>query len=454
MGDKKIIVFIAVIVLVLFGGAFVLFGLTEKDPKKGAAELEFWNVFDDSDVFKDLIKKFNEEYPKVKITYKKKTFVDYETELVDALAAGRGPDIFAVQNTWLPKHIDKISPIKETSSVGFDAMTVREFKDIFVDVAAQDFVVSSVDEKGNVLPERIYALPLFVDTLALYWNKDFFNSEGIANPPANWEEFMDDAEKLTKRDEVGDIIRAGASLGTIKNINRGGDILMLLMMQHGTEMVDLKGWKAAFNQAVVANGELYKSGLESLRFYTDFANPNKKNYSWNNKMDYSIDAFAEGKSAMMINYSFHIPTIKAKQPYLNFGIAPAPQPKDAKIEVSYSNYWGLTVSNSSSENEIQYSWIFLKWLAQQPQAKEYLEKAQRPASRRDLIGSQQSNLELGVFATQALAARSWYQADNLAVDAVFGEMIDSVIRGEDTVDQAIEQAANEINVLMAKKKKK
>lgn len=237
MGDNKKIFFVLLVVFVLIiaGVAIYFLGFAKEDPKKGSANLVFWNVFDDSDVFKDLINEFNKEYPKVKITYKKKTYVDYEKELVDALAAGRGPDIFAVQNSWLPKHLNKIYPIQETSSIKVDAMTVKEFRDTFVDVAAQDFLVSSVDEQGNAMSERIYALPLFVDTLALYWNKDFFNSEGIAAPPANWHEFMADVQKLTKRDEVGDIIRAGASIGTIKNINRGGDILMILMLQHGTK---------------------------------------------------------------------------------------------------------------------------------------------------------------------------------------------------------------------------
>src|SRR4030043_2137707 len=126
---------------------------------------------------------------------------------------------------------------------------------------------------------------------------------------------------------------AGASIGTVKNINRGSDILMMLMLQTGAEMINLKRGEATFDEQVSAGGQMYQPGLNSLQFYTNFADPSKKSYTWNNYLDYSIDAFSQGKSAMMINYSFHISTIKAKQPHLRFGIAPVPQPKDSQIDV-------------------------------------------------------------------------------------------------------------------------
>jgi multiple sugar transport system substrate-binding protein len=425
------------------------------DPTKGKAELVFWGVFDDSDVFGPLIKSFNETYKGVKITYRKETYTDYEKDLVDAMAAGRGPDIFMIENDWLPKHIDKISPIPDTTKFsGEDSMLVSEFKNSFVDVAAQDFIWSGTDAKGNALPERIYALPLFVDTLALYWNKDLFNSASISLPPANWDEFNKDVELLTKKDESNNILMSGASIGTVKNINRGSDILMMLMLQTGAEMVNLTRGEATFDEQVSAGGQMYQPGLNALQFYTNFADPSKKSYTWNNNLDYSIDAFSQGKSAMMINYSFHINTIRAKQPHLRFGIAPIPQPKDSQVDVTYPNYWGVTVSASADANKQTYAWVFLKWLTSQPQAQQYLDETMRPAARRDLVDYQQSSVELGVYARQSLTARSWYQVNNLDISAIFDEMIDSVNNGQNFAEQALTQAAGQVTVLMQKKLKK
>ena len=42
--------------------------------------LEFWGVFDDSDVYSPLIESFNKQYPNIKIRYTKKNYLDYEKD--------------------------------------------------------------------------------------------------------------------------------------------------------------------------------------------------------------------------------------------------------------------------------------------------------------------------------------------------------------------------------------
>ena len=436
-------IFVPVLAFSLFGSLNAALFSGCQDPKKGKANLEIWNVYDDSDVFAPLIKAFNKDYPNVKITYHKESQDTYETDLVNALAAGRGPTIFAVQNFWLPKHIDKLAPASS------DIFTVKEYQDTFVDVAVNDFVASPPSQdQSKVLPEQIYAVPLYVDTLALYWNKDIFNSEGIAQPPANWNEFNDTVSQLTKRDESGNIVRSGAAIGTASNVNRASDILGLLMLQTGAKMVDDKKKNATFDQAVTVGNKTYQPGQSSLEFYTSFANSLKQVYTWNDKMHYSIDAFAEGSAAMMINYSYHIATIEAKDPHLRFAIAPLPQPKDAQVEVNFANYWGLGVSSAASANDQQYAWIFLKWLTDQPQSQTYLEKVNRPTARRDLVSWQENDSQLGVFAKQSLSARSWYQKDNLAIEKIFNNMISGVVSGRQTVSDALHQGDQQVTLLM------
>ena len=68
--------------------------------------LEFWGVFDDRTAFDGVIRGFQNQNPNVIVSYRQFSFGDYEKEVVDALAAGRGPDIWMIHNTWLPKHLD------------------------------------------------------------------------------------------------------------------------------------------------------------------------------------------------------------------------------------------------------------------------------------------------------------------------------------------------------------
>ncbi|MEK7525755.1 MAG: extracellular solute-binding protein, partial [Patescibacteria group bacterium] len=275
--------------------------------------LQFWGVFDTRASFERTIREFQGLYPNVKIQYTQLNYEDYERTLIDKLAAGQGPDILMIHNTWLPKHGDKLMPLDESWRDVNDnpLMTIRDFKTTFVDVAAQDLVFNG----------RIYSLPLYVDTLALYYNKDLLNGASLTRPPVTWDDFNTSVEKLTRLDSSGNIVQSGAAIGTARNINRSTDILMSLMIQSGTQMTNPENTSATFTRSV----DNQRIGEIALQYYTDFTKPEKRTYSWNDAQHYSIDAFAEGTTAMMFNYSHQISLLRAKSPRLNFSVAPIPQ---------------------------------------------------------------------------------------------------------------------------------
>jgi len=349
------------------------------------------------------------------------------------LAAGRGPDIFMINNTWLPKHQDKIAPAPET------LITSKRYNDIFVDVASSDFVIN----------DKIYAWPLGVDTLALFYNKDLFNSAGLAEPPKTWEEFNKAAEKLTKRDKEGNIIQAGAALGTARNINRSTDILAALMIQSGSKMVDNDKSSVVFNQSIgLSSGERINPGERALLYYCSFADPQKRVYSWNDSQHYSLDSFVEGRVAMMFNYAYQIFQLRARAPHLNFAVAEFPQISENSKKITLANYWGLAVGKNSVNQTA--AWQFLAWFIQPDNFKNYLTLTRKPTSRRDLVAWQQNDKDLGIFAVQSLTARSWWQADNTAVEKILADAIDNVVSGKQTAFQAIDEAAKKITLLMKK----
>lgn len=410
-----------IIVLIIFGW---------RGPRPKPAHLEIWGVYDELEVFQELITNYEKENKHITIEYQKKTFADYERELVNAFAADLGPDIWLIHNTWLPKHKNKIEEIP------VELLPFSTFKESFVDLVEKDLTEDN----------KIYALPLYVDTLALFYNKDFFNSAGISSPPETWEDLIDDLDKLVKRNQWGAIERAGVALGTAENINRSTDILGLLMLQNGTKMVSEDKKSATLDDSILLEGGAYYPGQDALRFYTDFSNPSKRTYTWNRQMSYSIDAFIEGKVAIMFNYSHHIPTIKARAPYLNFGVAPMPQIKGREFDINYANYWAFTVSKKSKS--VDEAWKFIIYLAQKESVKKYLEKAKKPTAHRDLVDWQKDNLDLGVFARQSLTARSWYQVDSSAIETILANAIKDVVLGSATVSKAIQTAADQVTLLM------
>lgn len=433
MSKKEIVLMIGVAIVIVI----IVIMISVIFPKKSCkpANLEMWGLYDEQEIFREFIIGFKEENKcSIEIVYKKMSAETYEQDLINAFASDKGPDIWIMHNTWLPKHKDKITELPQEIA----KFSMENFQTTFVEVAEHDLT-----DQGE-----IYGIPLYIDTLAFFYNKDYFNTAGISAPPETWEELVDDnLGKLIQRNQWGDIERAGISLGTAENINRSTDILSLIMLQNGTEMVSADKKTSTISSTITLNGESYSPGKEALRFYTDFSNPTKKIYTWNRQMPYSIDAFADGKSAIMLSYAYQIPTIKSKSPYLRYGISPMLQTKDRKIDINYANYWAYTVSKRSKSSEM--AWNFLLYLAQKENAKRYSQLAHRPVAQRSLIEWQKKdNLDLTVFAGQILTARSWYQIDSSKIEKNLSDAVESIVLGTATTEKAIRTLNDQINLLM------
>lgn len=411
--------------------------------------LEIWGVFNDRKIFEDMVEEFTSQdfYKNVTIKYQEKFIDEYEDELLNAFSEGRGPDIFMVHNTWLPKHESKIDPWPQDETLFkgslLGAMSARDFQITFVDVCYKDFVTG----------QKVFALPLYVDTLALFYNKDMFNTAGIPEPPTTWEEFEDTALALTRYDESGEIVRSGIPLGSANNINRSTDILSLLFLQNDILVIDTT---SGVPEPALARWD----SEQVLDFYTGFAKKGSPNYTWNPEGKYSIDSFYQGEAAMMINYSHHIDTLLEKNVYFRFDVASIPQVEGSEKDISYANYWGLAVTKNPQNNRnlkdnIDHSsrkrvaHEFIRWMSQKEVMQRYVELTKRPTARRDLVLWQGTSYpDLNVFSRQALQAESWYQPDQRRVDAIFKNMIESVVEGELSIREALQRAEEEMRLLL------
>ena len=428
--------------------------------------LNYWRVWDGPDAFEEIFSAYKALHPFITINYRKLRYDEYENELLNALAEDRGPDIFSIHNTWLKKYKNKITPLPPTTTLAYPitqgtikkevipqlrttkSLNAKDIKNNFVNIVYRDVAGLIFNEATKKYEEKIYGLPLFVDTLAMYYNKDLFNNAGLAQSPAYWNnEFQQAVKKTTKQDTKGEIIQSGAALGGSNNIERYSDILSVLMMQNGSVMADDDSGQVLFNKIPPSfKDQSYNPGLEALRFYTDFANPAKEVYSWNKNLDDSLNLFAQGKLAIMFGYSYHLATIRAQAPKLNFAITKLPQIK-GNTPVNFANYWVETVSSKSQH--LNEAWDFIQFATKAEQAKTYLDKAKRPTALRALINEQIDDDDMGVFAEQVLTAKSWYHgADSAAAEKMFAEMIDAAVLGQDKIETLINLAASKVQQTM------
>lgn len=424
--------------------------------------LKYWRIFDDKDGFDDIINSYRSLHPNVNIEYRKLRYDEYEQALIEAWAEDRGPDMFSIHNTWVTNYEGKILPLPEKIKLPYvvarnkktgkvekadyqqiQTLTPVQIRDKFAEAVYQDVVRDG----------KVWGLPLSLDTLALFYNRAMFDRAQITKIPTTWLEVKEAVKKLTLLDQNGGIAQAGIALGGYKNINRASDILTLLMMQNGTQMVDNSERKATFNEpSPYASDRNYQPGLEALRFYTDFAMPAKEVYSWNNEMPEASEAFINGKVAMMLGYSYQIPLIRTQGAKLNLGIASVPHINsdgtDALSDkVNFASYWVETVSKKTEYAD--YAWDFLMFAAQEEQAIKYLNKTKKPTALRSLVNKQSSDVDISPFANQVLTARTWYRGKNpQAMESIFMEMIQQVIIGKNTLSEVISYGAQRINQVL------
>ncbi|PIZ57941.1 hypothetical protein COY23_00905 [bacterium (Candidatus Torokbacteria) CG_4_10_14_0_2_um_filter_35_8] len=436
---------IAIVIIILIAGSLgylVYKRFTEKIEGPKAINLTVWRLWDDKENFEGLIKKFQQQYPNVKVTYIKKEWNGYEEEFVEAMAEGRAPDIISIHNTWIPKHKAKLQYCPP------DIFSGEEFESYFVDATHDDLLrVEKVKDPktGKLINSKVaYAMPLSVDSLALFYNKDLFKTAHLITLPETWQEVSDLVPKFTKIGDYGKIEHSAVALGTSENISSASDILQLMMMQKGSVMVDTQNYQVNFNLVLPGEGWQKDPGTSALRFYTSFANPSSANYNYNSALSHSTDLFAQERVAMIFGYSYLIDTLREKAPNLNYGIAYMPQEEEHLKEVNFADYWPLAVTRSSRNPKT--AWLFLKFLAEN--SEDYYQAANLPPARKDLVNMYDGNERLEVFSKQALTAKSWYQIDNLKIKSLFNKMINDVILEGNDIEKTLAETQEQVQFLM------
>ncbi len=420
--------------IVLIAFLSVLFGNIVRPIKK--INLTFWGTEDNAQIYGKLISNYKQRAPNVSITYVYKNPINYDQELLTAWASDKGPDIFVLSDKLLGKYKSYIAPLSLTLDQNYTLKNIRD-----------DF--PAVIEDNLVYNDYLYGLPLYLDTLALYYNPAYFNYYNIALPPRTWEDAQTLALKFKKLDSYSRISRAGLALGLADNVDRFEDILSILIMQKGGDMTDSNKSSATFDKDVRRYNRNFNPATEALNYYTQFALPNKTTYNWNALLDSSLKAFVDGKVVMVIGYNQDKKYIAEKNPEFEYNIAPLPYFAETDQRISYAQYLFTTVSKKS-KNQDQ-AWQFIKFLSEKEPAKYYYEKTQNPPARRDLISFYQNDPNTGVFIQQALSAKNWYQKDPETVRGILKQTINSIINSSSTLKEAVSLASARINQLLQSK---
>jgi ABC-type glycerol-3-phosphate transport system substrate-binding protein len=392
-----------------------------------AVDITIWGTIPSLE-FNKIIEKtplFNSKL--IKVSYAEKSSASFDSDLVEAIAAGAGPDLFMLPHDKIIKQKNKIIVIP------YKSVSERQFKDSFIEGAE---IYLDVD--------GIVALPVMVDPLVMFWNRSIFNDVRVTQPPKFWDEFYSLSGAVSKKDGALNISRSLVSFGEYKNVSNAKAIISTLMMQAGTPIVQRFGNTA---RSVMADplGKPVIPGEAAVNFYTEFSNPSKPFYSWNRALPLSSTYFLSGDLALYLGFSSEIFDIQKKNPNLNFDVAPVPISRDSGENVSYAKFYALAISRGSRNPSAALSTASILSSAQGIAA--FSEVLNLPPVRRDLLAQRPTDAYRSVFYDSAIRSKAWLDPDPEKSNGIFERMIEGITSGRERTSAAVVRAGRELTDL-------
>jgi ABC-type glycerol-3-phosphate transport system substrate-binding protein len=440
--DKKLIIlggviFIFIIALVLF----LVLGTKSKKPVAAVSgnpnKLIVWDSFDQDDDLSFIITNFKNRNPNADVEFVKKNPATFETDSVNAIAAGNGPDVWVIPSNWIPKQTLKLAPLPENSLDSTKKKTNAEiYKDAYWPVVYKD----------NVIDSKVYGFPLFTDSLSLYRNTEVLNKKYqdymAKNPNADPEKVSKIFQTAPKTwDDLVTLVKYGGAntiaLGAA-NVDWGSDILTALMIQQGAQMTSNDNSSALFHTAnnLINTNSAYP-GAKALSFYTSFAQNKNPNYTWDPKSDGSYKCFAKGELALMIGYMQTQKQLENESD-IPFEISALPQITDTTQPVDLAYYQTMTVTKNSPRAAL--AWNFIRFATTDANSLD------RYLNKKGLSTAVKSDAT-DYMSVQNKESVSWFNPDAAATDKIFKNTMDQVLAGQNP-QTVVEGAAAEVTKLL------
>jgi len=418
--------FFIIIAVLIFSGVIKVGGGSNTQVQ--TVEVSMWGTVPSSQ-FESAMRVAAEAGEKQNIKYTQKDPVTLESDLVNALAAGKGPDLILVPHTVLLHQNALLYAIPVT------AVPERTFKDSFVQ--GSEVLMRAAGTIG---------LPIYTDPLVMYWNREMLTRAGLATPPTSWIELQGYPKLLTKVDSTGAITDAAVALGGTTNVTHFKEILVAQILQTGdpiairsTDISSSNVAKDAFTVTFASVG----AAPSALRYYVEFGNSALPKYSWNSAKKNSLDEFIAGKLAVYFGLASDLPKIRERNPHLDFDVANIPQNSANKL--TYTDVYVLAILKNSTH--IKDAFVAARSIAFGKTANIIGTGLGLPPARRDLLGAGNTDPFQSVFYGAALIGKTWPDPSEVVTRNIFSTMVESVMIGKSSPEEAVSNADSKLRDL-------
>lgn len=377
--------------------------------------------------FERAVEAWNRDQTAVRVQLSIFGWGEIQTKVLTELAAGIGPDL------WMHGGAAAALFASTGEALPLDAYLRRWGK-------ARDFYERLLEEV--TYQGRVYAVPLQASTIGpLFYRKDLFRDVGLDpnRPPQDWRSLKEAARRLTRYDGPR-LMRAGFFVPYEGHYAQ--QIWATFLWANGGEILTRDGRRAAF-----ASPE----GVEALEYYASFV---RERIFLPGVIESApqIPHVVTGRVAMGPGGSFDVGTMEklaAPEVYEQIAVALPVAGRAGRAALAGQNV--LFLSRRSRNPDA--TWRFVEYLLRDDVHRELLAHAGFMPVRRSQEGAAylRSNWRYPVFAGAMRWARGnpniprWIEVRTRIVRA-----IEEAVQGRKTARQALEDAARDVNAILAR----
>jgi sn-glycerol 3-phosphate transport system substrate-binding protein len=204
---------------------------------------------------------------------------------------------------------------------------------------------------------KTWGIPFQRSTIVLYWNKEMFKEAGLDpnKPPQNWNEQLEYARKLTKRDASGNVSQWGIQ---IPSSGFPYWLFQALAIQNGVNLMNAAGTETYYDRPEV---------IQAVQYWVDLARKHKVHPEGIVEWGTTPRDFFERKMAMMWTTTGNLTNVKNNAKF-DFGVAMLPAGKQRGSPTGGGNFY---LFKKSTPQQREAAMKFIKWVTQPARAAQW-----------------------------------------------------------------------------------
>jgi multiple sugar transport system substrate-binding protein len=169
---------------------FLTFTSCTKDSDK-IKTIKFWAMGSEAEQISKILPEFEKRFPDIKVKVQQIPWTAAQEKLITAFASDNTPDICQLGNTWIPQFASL------NAIISLDKFIANS------EIVKPEKFFSGIWET-NIIENKVYGIPWYVDTRLMFYRKDVFERAGFRSPPKNWNELYSLCKRIKETQKTKD----------------------------------------------------------------------------------------------------------------------------------------------------------------------------------------------------------------------------------------------------------